>query len=124
MTPEERKAKREYDRIRNQRAEVKHAKSEQKRAHFSTPEGRKEHRDREKAARSTPEGRAKYLARMKANYALRSGKITRKACGECGNIDSHMHHDDYSKPLEVRWFCHPCHMKLFHSPALQEMEVA
>jgi hypothetical protein len=42
--------------------------------------------------------------------AIRAGKLVRGPCEECGTTDNvHAHHDDYSKPLEVRWLCAPCH---------------
>jgi len=41
--------------------------------------------------------------------ALRSGEIERGPCEICGNEKVHGHHDDYSKPLEVRWLCHLHH---------------
>ncbi len=42
-------------------------------------------------------------------------KLTRQPCEVCGAINVHGHHDDYSKPLEVRWLCpkhHSEHHKL------------
>ncbi len=32
-------------------------------------------------------------------------------CEACGREDAQRHHDDYAKPLEVRWLCPPCHAK-------------
>ena len=45
-------------------------------------------------------------------YALKIGKLTRQPCSVCGRKDSHAHHDDYSKPLDVRWLCPPHHREV------------
>ena len=45
------------------------------------------------------------------NYAVKSGKIIRKPCEVCGFKKSQGHHDDYSKPLKVRWLCSFHHRK-------------
>ena len=51
--------------------------------------------------------------------ALQKGLITRSAlCEMCGKLPApyrdgrsgiQAHHDDYNKPLDVRWLCLPCH---------------
>lgn len=51
----------------------------------------------------------KYKAREIFKSAVRSGKITRLPCGVCGDFKVQGHHDDYSKPLEVRWLCNKHH---------------
>ena len=47
--------------------------------------------------------------KRKAHYAvsnaLRDNRLTKKPCEKCGDQDSQAHHDDYSKPLNVRWLC-------------------
>lgn len=48
-------------------------------------------------------------AREQLNHYLRDNHIERKPCEVCGNVDSEAHHDDYSKPLEVRWLCFKHH---------------
>lgn len=58
---------------------------------------------------------AKVRARSVANLAIRSGQIKRGTCevgdGSClGSVQAH--HDDYSKPLEVRWFCRSHHQRM------------
>lgn len=53
--------------------------------------------------------------RSYAHAYLRRGKITRQPCEACGLLRSQMHHDDYSKPLEVRWLCQQCHLNLHKS---------
>jgi len=44
-------------------------------------------------------------AAEKLRAAVRSGKIERGNCEECGEPNAHGHHPDYSKPLEVIWLC-------------------
>lgn len=53
-----------------------------------------------------------YRAHLKANTALKKGILERQPCEVCGEVKSHMHHDDYSKPLAVRWMCTTHHMRL------------
>lgn len=46
--------------------------------------------------------------------ALRGKIITRPdSCSACGRGDTpiHGHHEDYSKPLDVKWLCEPCHWR-------------
>ena len=53
--------------------------------------------------------------RKKANTAvsnaIRAGRLVRQPCEVCGEIKVHGHHDDYSKPLEVRWLCVTHHVE-------------
>lgn len=54
----------------------------------------------------------KYKARRRAYMALNKGLIVKpNACPVCGFNDRRleMHHDDYLKPLEIRWLCSRCH---------------
>jgi hypothetical protein len=45
--------------------------------------------------------------------AIRDGKLTRpSACSEClQECKPEAHHDDYTKPLDVRWLCRSCHCR-------------
>ena len=56
--------------------------------------------------------REKLRAKYKIFYYVRKGVIKKQSCEICSN-KAEAHHDDYSKPLEVRWFCHKHHME-FH----------
>jgi hypothetical protein len=60
---------------------------------------------------SDPEERAAYRqrSRMVARVARRQGRLKPQPCEQCGSKKSHGHHDDYTKPLEVRWLCIGCH---------------
>jgi hypothetical protein len=61
--------------------------------------------------------------------ALKNGILIRKPCEICGSKKVHGHHDDYSKPLEVRWLC-PKHHKAVEfnlidlGPILKQKETA
>lgn len=55
-----------------------------------------------------------WKARSDLNNAIRSGRIIRKPCEVCGEPNTHGHHDDYSRPLDVRWLCRKHHDE-YHS---------
>ena len=72
---------REYDRVRGNRQT-------------------KEYRDSNRARYS-----AAYRARELVARCIREKKLFRQVCEICGNQNTHAHHDDYAKPLNVRWLC-------------------
>ena len=53
---------------------------------------------------------------MWAHQCLRSaerrGPVTRQPCEVCGADEVDGHHDDYDKPLAVRWLCRLHHRRL------------
>lgn len=58
----------------------------------------------------TPEQRRRALARSTARVYLQRGKLERRPCEDCGDLNAEMHHDDYDRPLDVRWLCRPDHL--------------
>lgn len=57
----------------------------------------------------------KYLARTAVGNAVRDGRLVKGPCFRCGSTSGiEAHHDDYSKPLEVRWVCFKCHRTIEH----------
>ena len=53
----------------------------------------------------------KYRAHCKVRYEVRLGNLTSKPCEVCGELNSVAHHDDYDRPLDIRWLCPKHHMK-------------
>jgi hypothetical protein len=91
---------REYDR---QRGALEHRKQANRiRAAATPPRPAKQWRE------AHPE---KYRAHVIVGNALRDGKLGRGvACEACGCAPPlEAHHDDYDKPLHVRWLCRDCH---------------
>ena len=55
----------------------------------------------------------KVMARDIVAHAIQDERLVRCICEVCGNPNTQAHHDDYSKPLEVRWLCVKHHRE-FH----------
>lgn len=51
----------------------------------------------------------KRKAHIMVGNAIRNGKLTKGSCEVCGSSKVEAHHDDYSKPLSVRWLCRTHH---------------
>lgn len=58
--------------------------------------------------------REKENARQLTRYYVKTGKIKKLPCSNCGDDNSQAHHEDYSKPMDVIWFCPPCHKAHHH----------
>lgn len=76
-------------------------------------EARKQYAQSDVGAAAMRKGRQLYWERnplKKAAHtatgnAIRHGKLIRQPCEVCGESRAEAHHDDYSKPLDVRWLC-------------------
>jgi len=66
-----------------------------------------------------PDKKLQKWAHNKLRSAIRNGTLKREPCEKgCVSVDMRdgrssvqAHHDDYNKPLEVRWLCVKCHYK-------------
>jgi hypothetical protein len=57
--------------------------------------------------------RDRVYVRQLVAHAFKLGILVRKPCEICGREDADAHHDDYAKPLEVRFLCGTHHHR-FH----------
>lgn len=57
----------------------------------------------------------RHRARNAVGNAVRDGRLVRLPCEVCGEVKSEAHHEDYSKPLDVRWLCRRHHEEHHHS---------
>ena len=69
---------------------------------------------------SGEERKKRAKARSTFNHFMRDNHIERQPCEVCG-AKAEAHHDDYDKPLEVRWLCFKHHRewhKIHENPEL------
>ena len=52
----------------------------------------------------------KAIAWDATSNAIRDRRLASQPCEVCGSAKVEAHHDDYSKPLEVRWLCRMHHL--------------
>jgi len=90
---------REYERGR---ANLPH-RIEAREAYAQTPQGRANGSRAKRAY--LDRNPVKHAAHIACGNAIRDGKLTRQPCEVCGEVKAQAHHDDYSKPLDVRWLC-------------------
>jgi hypothetical protein len=51
-------------------------------------------------------------AHKAVQQAVKAGTLERSPCASCGSTKAvHAHHEDYTRPLDVTWLCHPCHIE-------------
>lgn len=61
----------------------------------------------QKTRRAKNDGKDK--ARQLVNFEIQMGRLERQPCEVCQEPDAEAHHDDYSKPLDIRWLCFKHH---------------
>ena len=79
----------------------------------ANPSNRKTRKLSDAQRKSMQEYRNKYPNKAEAHrivsQAIQSGVLRKQPCECCGAIIAAAHHDDYLKPLKVRWLCRTHH---------------
>jgi hypothetical protein len=61
--------------------------------------------------KSKPDDWLKKACRRRTRTAVANAELTRKPCEVCGDNTVDAHHDDYTRPLDVRWLCRKHHVE-------------
>lgn len=91
-----------YRAFDRERANLPH-RVEARQAYANTPQGKKALQ--RGSVEWTKRNPVKKAATTAVSNAIRDGHILREPCEVCGNVKAQAHHDDYGKPLDVRWLC-------------------
>ena len=62
-----------------------------------------------------------YAAHKVVVVAIRNGMLVRRPCEICGAENARAHHEDYSKPLDVRWLCQIHHVARHRELEMQQV---
>lgn len=61
------------------------------------------------------EQKFKEASRRLTRLAIKRGVLIKQPCEVCGEVNVDAHHDDYEKPLEIRWLCKNHHREYHNS---------
>ena len=77
---------------------------------------KKENKDKVKEYIKTSRAKnpEKIKARERIKYLIKTGKLKRGTCKECGETNAEAHHYDYSKQKNIIWLC-TYHHKVLHN---------
>lgn len=79
--------------------------------HKGDPELRARKAEQMRAYTKKPDTRLHHEARWKVHRAIKAGRLQKMPCEVCGNSTAQAHHDDYSRPLDIRWLCRKHHVE-------------
>jgi hypothetical protein len=91
-----------YDTIEAQRA--------YERKRFQTPQRKAQQGAYQHRRLKAHPGKAR--AKNAVSNAIRDGKLQKGLCEVCGSVHVQAHHDDYRRPLAVRWLCFKHHREV------------
>lgn len=100
----------EYDRNRPNADERRMQNRERTKKCMADPVARKRISDARKNWES--KNNLKRRAHILVGNAIKYGRLKKQPCERCGTAERvAAHHEDYLKPMDVNWFCVPCHAK-------------
>lgn len=109
---------REYDRNRPNAEERNELNKFRYKENMKNPEYRE--KDRQRIKTWQEKNHIKRAAHVITGNAIRDGRLIKQPCEVCGEVQVNAHHDDYEKPLQVRWLCKKHHAE--HHKTLREIE--
>ena len=98
---------REYDRNRPNASDRNETNKARYKENIKDPEYRE--KDLARAKVWQEKNHVKRAAHIIVGNAIRDGRLFKDNCEVCGHNVVDGHHDDYEKPLEVRWLCRDHH---------------
>jgi hypothetical protein len=102
---------RETERKRAWMADHKDWRRNWTRAYYSKPEVAQR---RKELRQARPVNVIAQAARGRIKTEILNGRLKPQPCEMCGSFPVQGHHDDYGKPLAVRWLC-PSHHRQHHA---------
>ena|SRR3989338_5433494 len=94
---------------------LRHKFNAYRREYSRTPKGKEVQKRYNAKRRARKDGVMAQKANNDVGNALRKGELIKKPCMLCGDIKTQAHHWDYTKTLDVWWYCNSHHRQHHHT---------